>query len=293
MNNLIDLHMHSTNSDGFLSPKEIIEKAIQNNVKTLSITDHDTISAYTKDFFDLALENEINIITGVEISTKLNNRSVHVLGYNIDINNKELQEALYKIKNSRHIYLKDVSTKLNELGYIVNYEELDKVESVTKAHISLDIVSNPKNKELLLKVFNHIPNKGEFIETIMNKGCPGFIKKESLSPKEGAELIRNAGGKVVLAHPVAYKYETEFSDEDVINIIKDIKADGIEANYIYIDRDMNKINDIVKWNNIANDLNLFTTIGSDFHNSNGISPEIGLINENIKVNIDEIINNLK
>ena len=160
MNNKIDLHIHSTLSDGTLTPKEIIDEAVKNQVSTIAIADHDTIAAYTDDLFNYAKEKNIKLIIGVEISTKIKNIGIHVLGYNFDINNQNLKNKLNTLKNARHTYLKNVSTKLNELGYIVNFQKLDKIKSVTKAHIAEDIINNPANEKILLKKFKHIPNKG-------------------------------------------------------------------------------------------------------------------------------------
>lgn len=286
----IDLHIHSNLSDGTLSPKEIIDEAVKNNVKVLAIADHDTIDAYTKELFEYAKEKNVILINAVEISTKINKAGIHVLGYNFDLNNENFKQKLSTLRNARHDYLYNVAKKLNELSYILNVEELDKIEAVTKAHISLDVISNKENETILLKEFGHIPNKGEFIETIMNEGCPAFVKKETITPKEAAELIRNAGGKVVLAHPVAYVYEDNLTDKDILQIVKEMKADGIEANYIYYDRNNNRIDEVEKWNKFANDNNLaIITIGSDFHNKDGIHPEIGFINENKEFNINNEI----
>lgn len=288
----IDLHIHSTYSDGKLTPKEIINEATKNNVKTIAIADHDTIEAYTKDLFEYAKNNNIKLIPAVEISTKASKVGIHILGYNIDINNELLKDKLKKLRNARHDYLYKVANKLKELGYTINIEELDKIDSVTKAHIAEQIVKNKNNEKLLQKVFDHIPTKGEFIETIMNENCPAYVKKESITPKEASTLIREANGKVILAHPVAYTYEDDLSDEEIINIIKDINADGIESKYIYIDRNHNIINDINKWDTIARELNLFTTIGSDFHNYDKYHPPIGLTNDIKNINVEEIINNI-
>lgn len=288
----IDLHIHSTYSDGKLTPKEIINEATKNNVKTIAIADHDTIEAYTKDLFEYAKNNNIKLIPAVEISTKASKVGIHILGYNIDINNELLKDKLKKLRNARHDYLYKVADKLKELGYTINIEELDKIDAVTKAHIAEQIVKNKNNEKLLQKVFNHIPTKGEFIETIMNENCPAYVKKEAITPKETSTLIREANGKVILAHPVAYTYEDDLSDEEIINIIKDINADGIESKYIYIDRNHNIINDINKWDTIARDLNLFTTIGSDFHNYDKYHPPIGLTNDIKNINVEEIINNI-
>ena len=295
MEKTIDLHIHTNLSDGALSPKEIIEESSNIGLKTISITDHDTIEAYDEDIIEYARNKGINLIPGVEISTKINKCGIHVLGYNFDINNNELIKKLSLLRNARHDYLKNVSNKLNELGYIVNIKELDKIDAVTKAHIARDIVNNPINKELLLKEFGYIPEMGEFIETIMNEGCKAYVKKETISPKEASELIKQAGGKVILAHPVAYQNEDNLTEEDIIEIIKEMKADGIESYYIYTNKDNKKVNDIEKWNKIAEELNLITTIGSDFHKYDGVHVKLGFIEENININkekIEEILENL-
>ena len=295
MERRIDLHMHSTISDGTLTPKEIIDEAVKNGVDTISICDHDSLDAYTDELFEYAKKNNINLIKGVEISTQ-GEVGVHVLGYNFDLNNKDLLDALYRLKNSRHIYLHDVAKKLEEFGYKVNVEELDKVEAVTKAHIATDIVTNKANEELLLKTFGHIPNMGEFIETIMNEGCPAYVKKNTITPKEAAEVIRKAGGKAVLAHPVGYKYENDLEIEDVQRIVDEMNPDGIEAYYHYVDRYNNRVDEVAKWKEFAIKNNKFMTIGSDFHKKDGIRPEIGFINWDIDLTtkeVEEILNNIK
>lgn len=295
MEKLIDLHIHTNISDGALSPKEIIDEAKKNNVNIIAIADHDTLGAYTVKLFNYAKKNNIKIINAVEISTKIDKAGIHILGYNFDLNNKELLEKLKIIRNARHNYLYKVSDKLKTLGYNIDVEELNKIEAVTKAHIARNIISKTENKKILMENFGHIPQMGEFIETIMNENCPAYVKKETITPKEAANLIKNANGKVVLAHPVAYKYEDNLSDEEIIKLIDEIKADGIEANYIYVDKNCNRINEIDKWNKIAKKKNILSTIGSDFHKIDNIHPKIGLINENINFSnkeIDNIINKL-
>ena len=295
MKKRIDLHIHTNLSDGALSPKQVIDEAVENEVNVIAIADHDTIEVYNNDFYSYAKKKNIKIINAVEISTKNDKTGIHVLGYNFDINNQELIKTLFLLRNARHKYLYDVTAKLNELGYIVNLEKLDQIDSVTKAHIALDIVNNPQNSKLLLEKFNYIPQKGEFIETIMNEGCPAYVKKDTITPKEAANLIRNAGGKVILAHPVAYKYEDNLNDGEILKIVTEMEADGIEANYIYFTRNNKKINESNKWNAFAKKHNLIVTIGSDFHNKDEIHPKIGLITDEICLNdydIDNIINNL-
>lgn len=296
MEKIIDLHIHTTCSDGELTPREVIDMAIKNKVSVISITDHDTIGAYEEELFDYAKDNNIKIIPGVEISTKNDKCGIHVLGYNIDLNNEEFKNKLKKLRNSRHEYLYQVADKIQELGYIIDIMELDKIEAVTKAHIALNVISNDKNKDILMKQFGHIPNKGEFIETIMNEGCPAYVKKNTITPREAVELIEKASGIAVLAHPVAYKYEDDLTDEDIINLVRDMRVGMIEANYVYVDKNNKKINECDYWRDFAYRNSLKTTIGSDFHKDDGIRPIIGLIGENIELSdkeIDEMIDNLE
>lgn len=285
----IDLHMHSNISDGVLTPYEIIEEAVNNGVSVISITDHDIIDAYNAELFAFAKSKNIRLISGVEISTRAKGIGIHVLGYNFNLKSEKLNGALNKLRNSRHIYLHSVSNKLRDLGYAIHEKELDKIEAVTKAHIALDIVSNEDNKELLVKEFGEIPTKGVFIETIMNENCPAYVKKISITPKEAAQIIRAAGGKVVLAHPVSYQHIDNLSDESIIDIINEMKPDGIEANYLEYDREKNKlINESKKWNEVARKNELFSTVGSDFHKKEGIKPLIGFVNTEFSMSDEEI-----
>lgn len=288
MDKIIDLHIHTNKSDGALSPKEVVEEAIKNRVSAIAIADHDTIDAYSDELFDYAEANNIILVPAVEISTKTKKCGIHVLGYNFDLNDQNFRGKLEKLRNARHDYLYGVSEKLEELGYKVNVDELDKIEAVTKAHISLDVISNKENEEILMKNFGHIPNKGEFIETVMNEGCPAYVKKVTITPSEAADLIRSAGGKAVLAHPVAYSYEDGLTEDDILELVKDMKVDAIEGNYLYVDRNDMMHDDTDKWNTFAKNNNLNSTIGSDFHNKDGLRPEIGFRNTNFTISREEI-----
>ena len=129
----------------------------------------------------------------------------------------------------------------------------------------------------------------------MNEGCPAYVKKDTVTPKEAANIIKEASGKVILAHPVAYTYEDDLTIEDTKEILLDMDADGVEAYFIYVDRYDKKHNDINKWLEFAKNNNKFVTIGSDFHTFDNLRPVVGLINEDLNISketIDEILDNL-
>ena len=125
MKKRIDLHIHTIVSDGLLTPKEVIDEAHRNGVSIIAIADHDTVDAYNDELFEYAKSKNIKLINAVEISTKTKKAGVHVLGYNLDLDNEEFKERLKKVRNARHNYLRDVAKKLEELEYYINVEELD------------------------------------------------------------------------------------------------------------------------------------------------------------------------
>ena len=122
--NLADLHTHTNFSDGDLSPSEIINEALNRNIKYLSITDHDTLSGFkkAKKIVDKSFKDEINLIPGVEISTCYEGSSIHLLGYFFDVNNIELNEILKHLQKRRNEFAKNVIYNLNEEGLILNGE---------------------------------------------------------------------------------------------------------------------------------------------------------------------------
>lgn len=288
----IDLHIHTNCSDGKFTPKQILDIAKGNGVRLISITDHDSVEAYSPELFKYAERLGIKLIKGVEISTKFNGVGIHVLGYGVDLRNEKMLNVLNNSKNARIKYLCDVANKLEELGYVIDVNNLLLNPVVTKAHIAQAVIREEKNKELLIRTFREIPTKGNFIETIMNEGCPAYVKKFGISPIEASKIIKEAGGKVVLAHPVAYVHEDNVSVQFIEDLVQKMKADGIEANYLYINRNGQLINEIDLWNDLAEKNNLFVTTGSDFHDFDEIHPQIGFANYSIEfkeVKLERII----
>ena len=121
----------------------------------------------------------------------------------------------------------------------------------------------------------------------MNEGCPAYVEKFSISPLVASKIIKEAKGKVVLAHPIAYMHEDNLTIEQIDKLIKEMKPDGIEAHYIYINKNNHVFNDSEFWKEYAEKNNLFTTIGSDFHNIDNLHPQIGFVNTKLNISKKE------
>jgi len=269
----IDLHTHTNCSDGLLTPKELLKKAKDYGIIALSITDHDILQAYEdKSIFDFAISLGIELVSGVEFSTiDINNNKYHILGLMIDISNQSLISVVEQSQNSRLLYAKKVSELLRSDGWFIEIEGLlNSKESITKAHISRLIIENPKNEKKILEYFKNMPNEGMLIEFLLIKGKKYYIPSEkSLTPKEAIDVIHDAGGVAILAHPTFNIIQGE--DLKVLcERFKSLNIDGFEAINIQFDKsnDDKRVDFVKNFSEYAEANNLLITGGSDFHHSN-------------------------
>lgn len=242
----VDFHVHTSCSDGTLSPKEVIQRANKNNVKYLSITDHDTLSGLT-DAIDEALNYDITLIPGIELSTQHNDDSIHILGFFKDnsFKNEELIEELNKIKNHRILRAKSIVNKLKEEFNIeISFEKIlkDSKDTVARPHIARAIINSgyPYTFE-------------EIFDKFIGKGCKAYVPTLKLSTLEGVKLLKKYNALVFLAHPklISKSKLTEFLG---------MNFDGIEG--IYYQNTTEETTNFLKF---ANENNLLVSCGSDFH----------------------------
>lgn len=236
---IIDLHIHSKNSDGTLSVKEIIDFAKKRKIFMLSITDHDSISSQDQATI-LARKVGINYISGVELNVTFINQknldqkqvSLDFLGYKFDFNNRELLKKLETIAQYRQKRALKILMKLNQELRKNHIKELDKSDLV-KIQKSVDgVLGRPHIADYLVKKGIVKDRKEAFIKYLVKCNVP----KYPLYPKEAAKLIRSAGGKVILAHPndpygtslnkltSSLNEQTKIIDDSLLNHI-----DGIEC----------------------------------------------------------------
>jgi predicted metal-dependent phosphoesterase TrpH len=224
-----DMHSHTNCSDGMFSPLELIELAKSQGLSALSITDHDSIQAYTQESFAKASSLGLLLCTGVEFSCQIKGVNIHILGYDFDVENKEIQELCQKHKTRRFERNRKILYKLRTQGILIEERELEEFKG---------IVSSVK------EAFNKYLGDG--------KCC--FDAGVCFSISDTIKVIHKAGGKAFIAHPHLIKRNK------ILKEVLSLPFDGIECFYgVFSRRDNNK------WLEIAKDKNWLISGGSDFH----------------------------
>jgi predicted metal-dependent phosphoesterase TrpH len=241
----IDLHIHTTASDGLLTPEEVLEIAGREGLSAVSITDHDTIEGYLA-VKDKAEEVGIELIPGVELSVSYRGDDFHLLGYLIDCENPEFLKKINSFQEERRIRGEKMVEKLNELGIDLSIETVKNIagnSSVGRPHLA---------DALLKEEFVHTYE--EAFARYLGYHAPAYVSKRFLTPQEGIELIHLIRGVAVLAHPGTVR------SGSVIYDFLELGLDGIEAYHHKHDRQTTQ-----QYMNLAKKLGLIYTGGSDCH----------------------------
>lgn len=243
-----DLHIHSNYSDGRLSPEDIVDLSIKRNIRCISITDHDSIDSQY--IIHNCANDNIKIISGLELSSQYEDLEIHILCYFIDIENEKLKLSLKKIKNSRQDRVKKIIQKLKEINIDVNIEDIDTQEynrSVGRLHIA----------KLLVKK-GYAYNTKEAFQKYLMKDRPAFVERCKIDYKEALKLVADAKGIAVLAHPGEI-----CKNIFVGKMIKSLKTYGLKGIEVFHPSHSPKLTN--EYYNLAQKHSLIITGGSDCH----------------------------
>ena len=253
-----DLHCHSTMSDGTKTPEELLALAKEIGLSGLSITDHDTVEAYTKTLFDQAKEIDLFLGTGIELSCLHNKKeSVHILGYAFDYTSDVLRSFCKKHQERRFTRNKEMISKLEKMGMPIGDDWL------------LDANGNPKWGIGRPHIAEKLIDKG-YVKDIkdafgryIGDGKSAYVPSGSFSVEESIDVIHEAKGKAFIAHPhLIQKNRT-------LNALLEMDFDGIECHYGNFAADVAQ-----KWITICEEKNWLISGGSDYHGD--IKPETRL-----------------
>jgi predicted metal-dependent phosphoesterase TrpH len=252
-----DLHLHSTASDGRLTPEEVVKAAAQKGLKFISLTDHDTIDGIAPALAAAEKFPNLRLIPGVEISTDLPHGEAHVLGYFIDYTSRELAAKLEHFRNSRLERARKMVAKLDKLGVHLDWRRIEQIAGDS-------VMGRPHIARAMLEK-GYINNFKQAFTDYIGRDGPAYVEREKLTPAEAVALIIRAGGLAVLAHPF-----TVSQPEAMIIELKSAGLAGIEAYYNGYSQE--EIGQLVA---LAKKHNLIATGGSDYHGLDSSETAIG------------------
>ena len=259
----VDLHCHSTASDGTFKPAEVVQLAKRKELTALALTDHDTIGGVAEAAAE-AHKLGIDFLPGIEISAEYPAPgTMHILGYGVDPTNPALAKLTETLLAGRDNRNPRIVEKLNELGVHVTMQEWED-EAGGK------VLGRPHLAAVLLRQ-GYVSSIKQAFDKYIGQGAPAYFDKERLTPKRALEMIHDAGGIAVMAHPVQLRTENDAQLERVLKDLVDNGLAGIEV--VHSDHDQALFE---KYCRLADKYRLVRTGGSDFHGSNKKDIDLGV-----------------
>ena len=258
----VDLHLHSTASDGTYTPAELAGLASKAGLLAAAITDHDTVAG-AEEFLRECEKLGIEGAAGVEISARFRTE-MHILGLFVDYKNEEFIKSLSELKNARAERNRRVLEKLTDDGFDVAPEDITgqkeggSLDNVGRAHIASALVNK-----------GYVSSVQEGFDKYLSKGCKYYVPRKTYPPKESIELIKKAGGVAVLAHPI---FITKDPSElrEILSELKGFGLAGVESYYSEYTEDYTRL-----CLDMCRELRLLPSGGSDFHGGNKPHIRIG------------------
>ena len=246
----VDLHIHSTFSDGMLKPSELVDMAKTEGLSAISITDHDT-AAGTDEAMERGRQQSIEVIPGIEISSWYNSTSMHILGYWFQQDDQQFRSRLQELQDGRHIRNVKIIENLNRLGITVSIDELvnySEYGQTGRPHIARLLV----DKGIVKSV-------EQAFQYYLGKGKAAYADRFKFAAHDAIAMIREAGGMAVLAHPV----NLDPSLRTMPALLRNLQGIGLGGIEVFYPSHTSKA--VKKLKKMAVELNLLVTGGSDFH----------------------------
>jgi predicted metal-dependent phosphoesterase TrpH len=218
----IDLHSHTTYSDGTFRPGETVRLAVERGLDVLAVSDHDTTEGLDE-AADAASGTGLEIVPATEFSTVYEGGSVHVLAYWIDVTNAEFQTELARLKDDREWRAQEIVKKLRAMGHDITYERVRELASG-------NVVARPHIAQAMVEAGIVERYEDAFSEDFILDGGRAYVEKHALNPIDALALIHRAGGVCVIAHPGMWSDADPVPDE-LIERMAEEGLDGIEADH--------------------------------------------------------------
>lgn len=245
-----DMHIHTTASDGVSSPARIVELAVEAGLQAVAVTDHDTIGG-VREAAEAGLRHGITVVPGVEISTRMAGRDIHMLGYYIDIEDRQLLKRLDYLRSARERRNQQIIEKLHACGIDITITE---VWNTVHKEPGKDLtIGRPHIAEVLVRK-GAVRTISEAFDRYLGEGAVAYVSPKRITPQDAVQWIREAGGSAVIAHPGLY------GDDELVEEIIRSGVDGIEAYHSDHTPEQEK-----RYAQLAERYGILATAGSDYH----------------------------
>lgn len=262
-NNLrIDLHTHSTASDGTLSPSELAQAAKSEGLSAIALTDHDTVDG-TEEFTSACGKLGIEAVSGVEISAEFA-KEMHIVGLFVNKDDAELRHRLSLLKNGREVRNRKMLELIRKNGMDISEADIlaqkkgATLRNTGRAHIARAMVEK-----------GYVKSANEAFTKYLKKGNCCYVKRITLSPEESIQLIKKAGGTAILAHPMYITQE----EQSLLSLAAELKEYGLDGMECYYNCHSRLFTSVCE--SVCKKLDLLPSGGSDFHGSNKPSVKLG------------------
>ncbi len=265
---MIDLHTHSTASDGKLSPAELMRHAQAVGIEVIALTDHDTLSGLEEASGEAARIG-VELIPGVEISAENDPGTLHMLGYFVDTSDAELVETLSWLRGGRDDRNHIILSKLAELGCPLEWDEVASFaggESMGRPHIANAMVNR-----------GYVSSFNDAFDRYLGKGAAAYTDRDKMTPEIAIKCIRSAGGLPVLAHPQTLS----LSDDELSDLLSRLTSMGLAGVEVYYYSHSEE--ETALYSSLARKYGLIVTGGSDFHGPGMIETRLGVGRGNMKI----------
>lgn len=263
--NLVDLHLHTTASDGSDRPAELVRKALGVGLRVIAITDHDSTEGIAE-AVAAADGTRLEVIPGIEMSTDVAQGEVHVLGYFVDLHDERLQATLRLLRESRRGRARGMVEKLTDMGMPIAWERVKELAgdgAVGRPHVAQALVEK-----------GYVSTNAEAFDLYIGRTGPAYVERYKLTPVEAVRFIIQSGGLPSMAHPIfigaAEPLGGEYDLDEMLVEMKDAGLVGLECYYTGYPPEVTR--GLLEK---ARDLDLVPTGGSDYHGANLVGPVLG------------------
>lgn len=265
----VDLHLHTTFSDGTLTPTELVDLCAARGLKVIAISDHDSTEGLSEAMEAVAAHPDLTIIPAIELSTDIPGSEIHILGYFIDTGDRDFQDTLEQFRMGRHARGEMMVRKLNDMGLDISWERVQQISdggAIGRPHIAQALVES-----------GHIEYPREAFDRYIGRNGPAYVERPKLTPEDAVGLLVKNGALPVMAHPTYSQSKSDRGDvASLRETVRNLRGHGLQGMEVFYGDYTPE--QVAYLKEIADELEIVPCGGSDYHASgNPGEPQVGSV----------------